>query len=489
MSGNTNNTKQAAWISLGSLVSFSFGIISSMILSRYLDKADYGTYKQVLYVYNTLLIVFTLGLPRAYTYFLPRVHDDQAKHLIKKLTRLLNCLGGIFSLLLFIFAGQIALQMNNIDLEIAIRIFAIVPFLMLPTMGLEGIMATYKKADYIALYTIITRVFMLICVVAPVLFFDMESLGAIYGFVLSSVISFLIAEYLKYKPIKSFGNDSCPIKYRDIFKFSLPLLTASLWTILIKSTDQFFISRYFGNECFADYSNGSIELPFVGMLIGACSTVLSPIFSKLSSREEDVKDTIVPLWLNVFKKTVMLIYPMVLYCMFFSDEIMILLYGSNYEISVLYFKIRLFTNFFTIISFAPLIINTGYVKFYSNMHMVCAICILSLQVLFINLYPSPYMISIITVLCHIMMIVYGLWFIATKIFKSRISDVIPFATMLKILVSSFIILYLIRSVVVYFELNSILSIIIGLVGYLILYLPVSYILKLDYFGIVKSIRQ
>ena len=77
----TNNTEQAAWVGLGSLCSFGFALVSSAILSRYFNKADYGTYKQVMYVYTTLLTVFTLGLPRAFSYFLPRVELCQAKEL------------------------------------------------------------------------------------------------------------------------------------------------------------------------------------------------------------------------------------------------------------------------------------------------------------------------------------------------------------------------------------------------------------------------
>ena len=71
----SNNTIQAAWVALGSLFAFGFSIVSSIILSRYFDKTDYGTYKQVIYVYHTLLIVFTLGLPKTYSYFLPRTND------------------------------------------------------------------------------------------------------------------------------------------------------------------------------------------------------------------------------------------------------------------------------------------------------------------------------------------------------------------------------------------------------------------------------
>lgn len=81
----SNNTIQAAWVALGSLFAFGFSIVSSIILSRYFDKTDYGTYKQVIYVYHTLLIVFTLGLPKTYSYFLPRTNDCYVKSLVKRL--------------------------------------------------------------------------------------------------------------------------------------------------------------------------------------------------------------------------------------------------------------------------------------------------------------------------------------------------------------------------------------------------------------------
>ena len=189
---NTNNTKQAAWVAIGSLCSFGFSSVSSMILSRYFNKTDYGTYKQVIYVYQTLLAVFTLGLPKAYSYFLPRAELTQAKSLIRKITNLFFLLGGLFSLLLFIFSPQIAAFLKNPELTKALRIFAIVPFFLLPTMGLDGILATYRQTKFIALYHILTNTFKLLCVGLPVIIWNFYYIGALWGFVLSSFITFVI---------------------------------------------------------------------------------------------------------------------------------------------------------------------------------------------------------------------------------------------------------------------------------------------------------
>ena len=161
----TNNSKQAMWVAIGQFCSFAIGFISPVILSRYFTKGDYGTYKQVMYVYDTLLTVFTLGLPRAYSYFIPRVSKSQSKDVVKKITRFFILLGFIFSCVLFWGATFIADILRNPDLEDALRWFSPTPLLLLPVMGLDSILASYKKTQFLALYNIVTRFFILLCII------------------------------------------------------------------------------------------------------------------------------------------------------------------------------------------------------------------------------------------------------------------------------------------------------------------------------------
>lgn len=486
---STNNTKQAFWVALGSLFSFGFSIVSSMILSRYFDKGDYGTYKQVMYVYHTLLTVFTLGLPKAFSYYLPRVDISQAKHLIKKITKIFFLLGGIFSAFLFLCAEPIANFMNNEDLKEAIKIFSPVPLMMLPTMGLEGILSTFRKNKFMTLYTVISKIFMLICVVVPVLLFNGGYKEAIWGFVFSSFASFILALYLKYMPVKDKGNEKCDITYNQIFKFSLPLLYASLWGILLSSADQFFISRYFGNEVFAEFSNGSMELPFVGMIVGTCATVLSPIISKLSYQNIDPQKELYTMWLSVFEKSAKLVYPLVIYCTVFADVIMTILYGEQYEVSGTYFRIKSIYSFFAVIIYAPIIINIGKVKQYSNVHMYAALSIILLEFLSVKIINSPYAISVISLLVQLGK-TFSLMYIIAKYFKVNFFKLFPGKLILKILLPSIIILlieyYLFVDIL---NMNKIVLLFISFAIYIILYLIISRIVKIDYISILKPLLK
>ena len=484
---NSSNTVQVFWVSLGSLFSFGFVLISSMILSRYFSKEDYGTYKQVLYVYGTLLAVFTLGLPKAFSYYLPRVPLSEAKSLIKKLTNLFFLLGSIFSLLLFVFSGQIAVFLKNPDLELALKFFSPVPLLMLPTMGLEGILATYRKTQFLTIYKICTSVFILLCVSIPVVFFNCGYIQAIIGFVVASFFVFLLAIYLKYLPVKNAGNEKNHLTYNEIFKFSLPLLYASLWGLLFNSADQFFISRYFGTEVFAEFSNGSMELPFVGMIIGACATVLSPVFSRLSHESVDVKKEIYPLWISVFEKTAKLIYPLLLYCWFFADVLMVVLYGDMYENSSIYFRIKSFVNFFTIIVYAPLIISIGKTKYYSQTIMYWTIILIILEYISVLTIESPYVITSISTFCMIGTIFTMLSMVA-KFFDVQIYRLFPIKLMLKIVLPSIAILFILRYVFANLcSLNNLLVIFASFVSYITIFYILSFPLKIDYKSIVKPL--
>ena len=489
MATNTSNTQQAFWVGIGSLFSFGFTIVSSMILSRYFDKGDYGTYKQVLYVYGTLLTVFTLGLPKAFSYYLPRVPLNEAKNLISKITNLFYLLGGIFSVLLFVFSPQIASFLKNPDLSLAIKIFSPVPLLMLPTMGLESILATYRKTQFITIYTISTRIFTLLCVVLPVIIFKGTYIHAIIGFVAASALTFALAIYFKFLPIRHEANDKCDISYTEIFRFSLPLLYASLWGMLIGSADQFFISRYFGNEVFADFSNGSLELPFVGMIVGAGSTVLGPLFSRQVHENADIKKEILPLWISVFEKTAKLIYPLVLFFWFFADIVMELLYGAQYENSGIYFRIKLIVNFFTIISYVGLIMAINANKFYANVHLLHAVILILLEFLSVKLFHSPYLITAISVFCRIGNTIAMLMFIA-KYFNVRLIDLFPIKLIAKIVLPSILFLYAIRFLLDKFLHTEILIILItGFVIYAVVYFLWSFYVKIDYISVVSPLLE
>lgn len=67
--GGKSRTSESIWLGLARMLSLGMSFVLAAILSRYMTVDGYGTYRQVLYVYTTLLTFFAFGLPSAIRIF------------------------------------------------------------------------------------------------------------------------------------------------------------------------------------------------------------------------------------------------------------------------------------------------------------------------------------------------------------------------------------------------------------------------------------
>lgn len=485
-----SNSRQAFWIGVGSLMSFLVGIISSIFLSRLLSKGDYGTYKQVMFVYNTLLAVFTLGLPKAYSYFLPRYDIKYAKDIINKITLLFFVLGFVFSAVLFFGSSSIASLLGNEDLSTAVKIFSPTPLFLLPTLGIEGIYATYKKTQVVTAYIAVTRTITVLASVLPVIIFNGSYIHALIGFDVASFFAFIIALFLKGKPVRGYNSERSSLTIKDILNFSLPLMYASIWGLVLGSAAQFFISRYFGNEIFAEFSNGFIELPITSMVVASIATILLPRFSEKDSGES-MSDEVYNLWRSSLIKSAKIVFPVLVFSAFFSRLLMICLYGDNYSASGVYFLIKNISGLFYIVPVAPILLSIGKSKPYANVHMFAALLCVVLEFLCVRLFSSPVLVAIISEVCQIIK-VFLMIVIITKYSKRPMSKLIPYEVFNIIIVS--VLAAIIPFVVSQFvTINKFVLLVGCFASFTILYLLICNVVKLTYkdivYGIMPAIKH
>lgn len=482
---STNNTKQTAWIALGSFFSFIVGIVSPMVLSRFFTIGDYGTYKQVMYVYNTLLVVFTLGLPKAYSYFLPKYPEDQSKAIIGRITSLFWVLGALFSVLLFCGSGCIAKLMNNPELSVALRLFAPVPLLLLPTMGVESVCASFKRAKLLAIYTVITRLLTILLIVIPVAFFKGTYIHAIIGFDIASFVTCLLALFIMYFPSRTIASRNTTVSYRDILKFALPLFLASIWGGIISSANQFFVSRYYGNEEFAVFSNGFMEMPVASMVVSAIATVLLPVFSGQDTGAGMTSDAL-SLWKAALIKSAKVIFPILIFSIFFADLIIRCMYGEQYSGSAIFFIIKNISSLLYIIPFAPIILAIGKTKEYANIHMIIAFLVIMFEYFACKIFCSSISIAIISELCQFLKI-YLMIRIISKYAEKNIRKLIPIKQLSLILVGSCISSIIAKLIVHYVNINKFILLLFGGLIFIFIYYSLCWILKISYKEMVFSI--
>ena len=402
MVNDKSNFNQAFWLSISSASSMLVSILSAVILSRYFDKVEYGTYKQIIFVYNTLLVVFQAGLPAVFTYFLPRYNHGEGKFIVKKINRLLFIFGLFFAITIFLGANLIASLLNNPELAKGLKIFSIFPLFTLPTFGVEGIYTVNKNTKFVAIYNTITRLLMLLCIVLPVILIKNDYITAIYGWGVASFVTFIIAIIAKKMPYKNDTMVVIPNITKEIFKYTLPITGSALMLILFNSVNQFYISRYYGTVEFANYSNGFITLPFVPIIIAPIRALLTPAFAK-ASKDGYYKDAFNLLYSGM-QQVAILILPLIVYSFYFSKDIMTFLYGQNYAVSSNYFNMFLVFNTTEIFMFSGIISAIGKPRINFIFNLLCTILIWIVDYILIKQHLSnALIIAFVFVLFSVMM--------------------------------------------------------------------------------------
>ncbi len=483
---DNSRTAQALWLALANALSLCMTLVISAILSRYMTAVEYGTYRQVVYIYSTLLMIFSFGLPGAYSYFLARVPVEEGQAVIRKLGVLFWGLSSVFSVTLFTGASRIAELLGNPLLTDNLKYFAITPLLLMQVLGVERVLTVYGRARVVLVYVLLSRAFSVLCSVIPVIVFNTGVPGAVIGLVLASFGSFLVGMRLLSLPFKNVTRGRTDLTIADILRFSMPVFSSSLYGFVIGSASQFFVSRYFGVEEFAMFANGYKELPVAGIMIGAVSGILLPEFSRMTKDGSGSGQYLV-LWKNVVLKSASVIYPFTVYCCIFAPEIMGVLYGTAYREVAGLFRIVTIVNLVRIVPYGPIMFALGKGKIFANAHLVTAVLLLWLDFLCVTFFPSLSAIAIIatatTVFCLVVLMVS-----TARLLNTGLSGLMPWKSMSKILFVSVFSCFLGSCAVnltgVTRDFPVLLS---GFLISVVVYLPLSYIAGINYVRLLKPL--
>lgn len=489
----TSNFNQAVWLGLSQLSSFSLSFVSAAILSRYFDKIEYGTYKQILYIYNIMFALFTAGLPSVFSYFIPRLNTGQQKALVNSLTRLFLILGFVFSISLFLLSDWLADVLGNAALSVGLKVFSLFPLFTLPAMGVEGIYTALKKTKTIAIYVLITKVLSLVFIISPVLLFNSSYLGAIIGWGIANFLIFLMAMYMKKKPYTKVTKELVPKMSKMILDYSLPLLGAFVAGFCINSADQFFVSRYYGTEAFAVFSNGNMNVPFAIMIAASVKNVLIPVLSKADA--DGRLDEIESVFFRAVSQSVKLIFPMVIYTMAFASYLMTFLYSTNYLSSTPYFQMHALRDIIGAIPYFSVLLAFGFSKFYMYIHMVGIVFVWGLDAIAVYVFHAPayYIVGIQSAL-QFFIVISAFFYIHKKTHRvfmkpkliAGTSKVLIHSTLIAIIAFCAINLFIKPDIS---SMHSLVAMAVGAFLFIVLLLPTGKLIKIDYLEAVRLLRH
>ncbi|MCX7717725.1 MAG: oligosaccharide flippase family protein [Candidatus Sumerlaeaceae bacterium] len=350
-------TRQVGTVAAARLATAAAGIGTNMLLAHLLSQSDAGRMQKGLFVAQLIVTGGAFGIQTSLYYFLPRVTPGQRRALAGQGVALLLGIACAAAAVVYPSAGWLAVRMNDTDLRPILQAAALSVLALLPAMAADPILIAQGRAGLAAVSAGAATAVQLI-VVATVIGAGWPHEAVFFALVLAAIVR--LATALIYAAFATRGHPWI-LTSRDLLReqaaYILPVGVVSLLDVLSTYLDRSLISIWYGNEDFAVYVYGAMEIPFISILMGSLMPVLLPRFSEMSLR--DKTSAVLDLWHRATCKTAMVLFAVFFLFLWIAPSFLALLYSERYRSSALYFRIYLFLIPIRTVSFMPLLFALG----------------------------------------------------------------------------------------------------------------------------------
>jgi len=326
-------------ILLGNGAYQSATLILSVVLVRIISQETFGTYRQVLLVYTTLFALLSLQLDTTLYYFVPRSIGNARRRLALQTSALSAALGFVTGGLMFFSAGMIASFFENKDLTTPLRVFSLFPIADGLTILTPAFMASVDRAVRAAVYGMLRALLRLVVVIPA--FLAGAELESVLAMVVGVTFLLALAGIVDMVWLSRGKSETkIPAGWRDQVGYALPLWLASVAGIMNLQYDKLLISVAFDPVMYAVYFCGALQIPVVALVHRSLSAATMPNLVAMaeSGRRREALD----LWQEATRKAGLVILPTFGFLLVVSQELMLFLYGPDYQDAAGPFTVYLF---------------------------------------------------------------------------------------------------------------------------------------------------
>jgi len=302
-------------------------MVIARVLPDYAGRESYGAICQLIMLYIVLSQIFTAGIPQSIYYFMPRYQHGERKGFLVQAVAILTGSGLLLGVGLFLGAQILGHILQSPLLPPLLRVFALYPFFMLPTIAVESAMLHYERPVTSVIFSVIARVGMFCSLVIPTLLHAPLTM-VIWVWVAMAGIMWVLALLLIFSPVRRLTMVWRKEMLNEEWKFSFPLALGNLLTLSAVYLDRFVISHLYGTDAFGVYNNATIIIPTLGMVVNASAVVLMAELSKRTSLGD--YSSFLPIWNNATLKAAALLFAAMGFLVFWSHETISLLFSTRF---------------------------------------------------------------------------------------------------------------------------------------------------------------
>ncbi len=330
-------------IFISEIINMLLSAVLSVLLVRLTSKPEYGTYKQVWLVYNTISPVLLFGIPASVSYFVPQLSKkEEEKGFVAQCFLYLLIIGGGFTLGLLLFADQLAAYFRNPSMSSLLGVFGPYPMFALPVVVLPNLLIAQGQGRKAATANLVYKLNTPLAAIVPILL-GLGLQGAFCSILIVQIGVFVIATLyilLMYRDVQLSWQ-------RDLIKtqinYSAPIGLTELVATIAKQVDSLIVSLRFSVSQYAVYAVGTFGIPVIRMLCSTMGLVMTPDLVKLYHQGK--VDESLNIWHTSIIKLALAAMPLFVYLMVISKPLIVLLYTSEYLESLTLFRLYLILDY------------------------------------------------------------------------------------------------------------------------------------------------
>jgi O-antigen/teichoic acid export membrane protein len=356
---------------VGRFLALGLNFAVQLLIARYLTQSDYGAFAYALSMVTLFETIVTVGLDRGVGRFLA-IYDERAD----------------FARM----AGTIVLIAVTI-LSLGAALVVLAPLQAADNL-LSGVLAVFASARAIFFRKYVLGPGLRLVVVA-LLIAGSQGVGFLaVGYVVSGVIGVLLYVGILWRILHDRGvfagmrRADISIPAREIFAFTIPLLTTDVVYLALNTTDAIFLGHFWGTTEVADYR---VIQPLVGVntvVYSAFTLLYMPAATRLFARGD--RSGVADLYWKTAIWMAILTFPVFALTTSLAEPVTVALYQERYADSAIYLALLSFAAYVNVaLGFNGLTLRVyGFVRYTVGINLVAAAISVGLNLLLIPPYGA-----------------------------------------------------------------------------------------------------
>lgn len=325
-------------------------------MARVLDYQEYGSYGQVLLIVSFSAALLSFGLPQIIYVYLANANESKRISVFNSSLFGALSIGFLGALILLLLSSYFSVWFDNENLIELLQLYSFSLLFILPFQCINSYFIFTNKIRVSAIIAVFVNLVKVAFVITAIHIFNSVYL-AVLGVLLSEVIQLLLGLIFTRESI-NFKIDFLLVK--ELLLKGFPLGLTGVLGAGILYVDSIMISSIEGVKSYAIYRNGAIEVPFISTLYASISAIVLPEVAKLYKLANF--DRIIELKKKVIMNSMMLTYPILIFLLFNSKNIIVAYLGSMYEESAIVFAVFNLTLIIRVTNYSDILISANRSK-------------------------------------------------------------------------------------------------------------------------------